>query len=318
MTSAVPDAVSCIADIEYVQRSTGPLLLDLFLPTNFVEPPLIVYMHGGAWVMGNRKEHAERLRSLAAQGFAVAGISYRTANLAPFPAQREDAADAIDFLRRDCSRWGVDVRAVGLYGASAGAHLAAMIGLTLSESIDCPVFAFAGLFGRYDLTEDGLDPRPDAGLRPPDEVLNSVWPAELGGKPVGPMKLRSLLTGIEEAQLDQDALQTISPQHRLDELDFPVLVLHGTADGVTHHGHGENFVQAAQSLGKDAELVLVNGANHEDPWFDGPEAAAKIGEFFRRHAPKSDPPHRAPRSRALSSTNAGHNLNDPSDNSRGV
>lgn len=290
MTISAPRSVSCIAGIPYVRRPAGSLLLDLYLPGNAGKVPLVLYLHGGAWVMGSRKDHPDRLRNLAGQGIVVAALSYRPAHLAPFPAQREDVAAAIDFLRREGPTWGVDARAVGLYGASAGAHLAAMTGLTLSRSINCPVFALVGLFGRYDLTEAGLPPSPDAGLRPPCEVLDSVWPAELGGRPVPPMKLRSLLTGVEEALLDQEALEAISPQHRLSELDFPVLVMHGTADGVTHHAHAENFVRDVRALGKEAELVLVDGANHEDQWFDGSEAAARVGEFFRRHALASEPP----------------------------
>lgn len=291
MISAAPNTVSCMADLEYTHRPTGALALDLFLPTNVSATtngaPLVLYLHGGAWVMGSRRDHPQRMRHLAAQGLAVASLDYRPAHRAAFPAQREDVAAAIEFLRRDEERFGVNASAVGLYGASAGAHLAAMAALTLSESTDAAVFAFAGIFGRYDLTSAGLVPVPEPGLRAPDEVLSSPWPVELGGRPVSPMKLRSLLTGVEERRLDDEALRAVSPIYLLDRADVPIMVLHGIADGVTHHAHGENFVRAARSAGRDAEIELIEGANHEDPWFDGPEAGAKLGGFFHRGAHSS-------------------------------
>lgn len=278
-------SVNVIPDLEYVARSSGLLHLDLALPhgpaRQHRKTPLILYLHGGAWVMGSRHDHPQRIALLAEQGFAVASLDYRLAHQAPFPAQREDVAAAIDFLRRNQELWGVDMSAVGLYGASAGAHLAAMAALSMSESSDAGVFGLAGIFGRYDLTARGLVPGPGEGLRPPEEIINSSWPAEIGGRPVPPMGLRALLAGVKEDRLDEATLRAISPIHLLDSASFPILVMHGSADGVTHPAHGRNFVAAARAAGQQAEFRLIEGANHEDPWFDTSESAALVADFFR-------------------------------------
>lgn len=285
MSSSGTHDVTCIPDLEYLHLPGGSRRLDLYVPEGAERPPVVLYLHGGAWVLGSRKDHQQRLQRLSSAGLAVASIEYRLAHEAAFPAQREDVAAAIDTLRRVGAQWGLDVGSVGLWGASAGAHLAALIALTLSESSDVDVFALAGLFGRYDLTEAGLISVPDPDLRPPDEIIRAVWPPALFGRPASPMKVRALLADVDEAHLDEAALRAISPVAHLDHGDFPVLLLHGTSDAVTHHAHSERFARAATSSGRSAELMLVDGANHEDPWFDGPEAASKLAAFFLRNAP---------------------------------
>lgn len=113
-----------------------PLLLDLWVPDGHMSPPLVVWIHGGAWLFGDRRYLPETLRpnqlfdeSLAA-GLAIASIDYRHSREAPFPAQLHDSKAAIRYLRAHSDELGIDTDRIGVWGESAGGHLAALLGLT--------------------------------------------------------------------------------------------------------------------------------------------------------------------------------------------
>src|SRR5215212_11555331 len=113
-----------------------PLQLDVWVPASATPPPLVVWIHGGAWIFGDRRYLPETLRpnqlfeELVSKGLAVATIDYRHALEATFPAQLHDAKAAIRYLRAHADPLGIDSNRVGVWGESAGGHLAALVGLT--------------------------------------------------------------------------------------------------------------------------------------------------------------------------------------------
>ena len=124
-------AVRLDADLVFAQRKTGDLLLDLYRPPAAETPvPVIVWLHGGGWFTGDRTLAPDLAQHVIATGMAVASIEYRLSGQALFPAQLHDVRAAIRFLRASAGRFGLDPRAVGVWGASAGGHLAALAGLT--------------------------------------------------------------------------------------------------------------------------------------------------------------------------------------------
>jgi len=107
--------------------------LDLFLPVQPVDKPLpiIVWVHGGGWDMGDR--HDRTAVPLTAYGYAVASIDYRLSQQATFPAQIEDCKGAVRWLRANAKKYDLDPDHVGVWGASAGGHLVALLGTTGGE-----------------------------------------------------------------------------------------------------------------------------------------------------------------------------------------
>ena len=102
--------------------------LDLFVPETAGEPvPLVVWIHGGAWLSGGRNDVEPYLRILAAAGFAAAGVSYTLSPQAVYPQAVEELAAAVSFLQEQAAHYGVDPRRVVLAGDSAGAQLAAQL-----------------------------------------------------------------------------------------------------------------------------------------------------------------------------------------------
>ncbi|MGB6582380.1 MAG: alpha/beta hydrolase, partial [Streptosporangiaceae bacterium] len=112
-----------------------PLELDLYLPQIDGSAPVIVYVHGGGWRRGSRREPlpvlgADFYDRLTTQGFAVAAIDYRLSGEARFPAPLEDVRTAIGWVRDHAASYRLDAGRVFLWGDSAGGHLALLAALT--------------------------------------------------------------------------------------------------------------------------------------------------------------------------------------------
>ncbi len=111
---------------EQYARSCGEVLsLELYRPASAPKPsPLIIVVHGGSWQSGSRLELDPLSRYLAARGYAVASVDYGLAPRSIFPGPVEDIRDALAFLRRRSSEFGLDTTRVVLLGRSAGAQIA--------------------------------------------------------------------------------------------------------------------------------------------------------------------------------------------------
>src|SRR6478609_798029 len=238
----VRDAVQ-IRDLTYRQVDGADLRLDLYLPEGESSGPAVVYVHGGAWLMGNRQESAERFHALAAAGLAVASIEYRTINRGSYPSQRDDILAAVAWIDEHGPDYGYTVDGVVLMGASAGAHLSALSMLTAPES----VAGYVGLFGRYDLTAAGAVTRPASHLQIPDVVRLSTPPPGYEG--LDQRGKLALLAGVGRDDLSEQVLGGISPIEQVNDGAPPVLLLHGTGDAIVHHSHSLRFAEALVTAG---------------------------------------------------------------------
>lgn len=126
-----------LSDIQYKITETDTLLLDVFLPQIPSEKskfPVLVYIHGGSWIHGNKTMvepyYRNALKTKALEnGFAVVSLNYRLlGNLDPsFPDPITDAKDAIRWIYAFADEYGFDDENIGVLGESAGSHLAMMI-----------------------------------------------------------------------------------------------------------------------------------------------------------------------------------------------
>ena len=109
-----------------IRGAAGPLRAKLFVPANARGPlPVIVYFHGGGWVIADARVYAPSARALAREtGAAVVSVDYRRAPEAKFPAQHEDALAAYRFVLDNARAVGGDPTRVALAGESAGGNLA--------------------------------------------------------------------------------------------------------------------------------------------------------------------------------------------------
>lgn len=125
---------SVTKDLQYVAGSPLPAhTLDLYTPNTAHKAPLIIYIHGGGWLTGDKADVAAVSPWwFLAKGFAVASINYRFTSTAPFPAQIQDAREAVRWLRHNASEYNLDPEKFVAFGESSGAHLALLLA-TLSN-----------------------------------------------------------------------------------------------------------------------------------------------------------------------------------------
>lgn len=125
----LPPGVRAERALPYVAGGMERQQLDLYLPEKAEGPlPVIVCVHGGAW-LGGSKDNCPAIR-FALKGYAVASINYRLSHQAVFPAQIEDCKVAIRWLRANATKYKLDPEHIGVWGASAGGHLVALLGTT--------------------------------------------------------------------------------------------------------------------------------------------------------------------------------------------
>jgi arylformamidase len=135
--------------------------LDLYLPADSGKkpPPLLIFVHGGFWLLtdDDYRIGPKVADALVREGVAVALIRYRIATLAPHPGQAEDVAAGVSLLVHEARRYGYDPGRIFLAGHSAGGHLASLVALDpsylekyrVSSKSLAGVISFSGL---YDLT----------------------------------------------------------------------------------------------------------------------------------------------------------------------
>src|SRR5205085_5979682 len=116
----VARSAEIVRDIEYARVDGHSLALDLY-KTSQQHGPLIVYVHGGAWRGGSKKEMP--LEDLVDAGCPAASIDYRLSTVARFPAQAHDIKGAIRYLRANSTKLGIDAKRIVIAGSSAGGHL---------------------------------------------------------------------------------------------------------------------------------------------------------------------------------------------------
>ncbi|MBP6785544.1 MAG: alpha/beta hydrolase [Verrucomicrobiales bacterium] len=263
-------AQSMQKDLEYARLGERSLTLDLHLPTN-ANPPLIVYIHGGAWRAGSKTDVP--ITALLDHGFAIASVEYRLSTEAVFPAQVHDIKAAIRFLRAKATTYQVDASRVGIVGTSAGGHLAALVGVTNHDpelegkvgdhlDQDCGVQAIISLYGASDLTT----------------ILSQSTPF---GLKMRVPALQLLLGGTPEE--NPDLAKLASPVAHLDANDPPLLLIHGDADPQMPPAQSQELAAACEALKLPVQLILMPGSKHGGPEFYDVERTQRMADFLTKH-----------------------------------
>ena len=125
----VPAGVTAHRDVAYVTNAHQRQKLDLYVPEKGDGPfPIIVWIHGGAWMSGDKNGCPPLSSGFVARGYAGVSLDYRLSGDAIFPAQIEDCKAAIRWLRAHAKEYRLDPTRIGVWGASAGGHLVALLG----------------------------------------------------------------------------------------------------------------------------------------------------------------------------------------------
>lgn len=243
-----------------------PLLLDLYRPDGTAARPLVIFLHGGSWTTGSKRASGHFtdfpgvLASLAERGFAVASVDYRFSGEARFPAALNDIKAAIRFLRANAGQFAIDPSRVAVWGASAGAHLAAMTAFT-GDDLDFTqpgienaeqsdrAQAFVGWYGPYDMSAIF---RLSTATPSPADAATAI---ELPGPP--------RFFGCRADDCPPSVIEQASPINFVDRNDPPTLLIHGSADTAVPASQSKALDERLKAAGVRTKLVIIDGVNHE-------------------------------------------------------
>ncbi|WP_068272220.1 alpha/beta hydrolase [Aldersonia kunmingensis] len=223
--------------------------------------PVLLYVPGGAWVVGSRILQGHALMShLAEQGWVCLGMQYRTSPQHRWPRHIQDVKAAVAWARANARKYGGDPNFVAIAGCSAGGHLASLAGLTpddpqwdteLPADADTSVDAVVSLYGRYDWADNSTVERKRF-----VKFLERVVVKR---------------TRARHPQLYREA----SPVVRTRADAPPFLVVHGSRDGLIPVGEARAFVEQLRSHSKsEVGYLELPGAGHGFDLLDGPRTAA--------------------------------------------
>src|SRR4051794_30448280 len=127
-------------NIPYATDTSQKHLLDIYLPPNSRgNLPLVVWIHGGAWMLNDKYADMgymkQTVKSFIDSGYALASINYRYSTDSVFPAQIRDCNAAVEFLYQHASEYGIDKNKIALIGFSAGGHLASLLALSNNDHV---------------------------------------------------------------------------------------------------------------------------------------------------------------------------------------
>jgi acetyl esterase/lipase len=226
-------------DVVYGRAGSRDLTMNVAHPPKRAPlHPVVLVFHGGGWIAGRKERHDATVRYLARQGFVAATVGYRLAPRAPWPAQIEDAREAVRYMRAQARRYGGDPKRIAAIGFSAGAHLSLLLGtVDPREPADRTT--------KVDLVVSYFAPT-NLEVPPKDSLLHG--PSEALGALLGPAFQRDR--------------KGASPIHHVNEGDAPMLLFQGTRDALVPYEQTQAMLDKIAKERVTAEVVFLAGAGH--------------------------------------------------------
>ncbi|MFN8342891.1 MAG: alpha/beta hydrolase [Cyclobacteriaceae bacterium] len=268
---AFPKGTVLHGNVAYNNDTLRRHLLDIYLPPNAKgKLPLVVFVHGGGWIVNDKYADIGYMRKTVAEivssGYALASIDYRFATDAIFPAQIQDCNRAVSYLYDNADKYGFDRSRFAVMGFSAGGHLASMMGLSKNNNManffmpgSSKAFSFKAVVDFYGPAELVLFPRND-----------------------DPQSPESLLTGAT-ALSRPDLARAASPITYVDKGDPPFLIIHGEKDDMVSPKHSMLLKGWLDVSGVPNELIIVKDAPHYGEMFDVDAVRSKVMAFLAKY-----------------------------------
>lgn len=264
--------------VEYCNGQTAKITAP---PSGDRRSPAVIYLHGGSWIGGDHDTGGFIIHeigpALNAKGFVVASVNYRLGPEEPWPAQIVDAKCAVRYLRANAKVFDIDPAEIGIWGHSAGAHLASLVG-TAGPGAGWDTGAYLKESSRVEAVADLAGP------------ANLVTLEEEGVPGLVKSNFTSLLGPISESDLPA-ALAAASPITYVSPGDPPFLIIHADDDGIVPIAESEELATELKAANVPVTSVVVHGGGHSLEVPGGEPDPKQIEElvvnFFVQHLQKS-------------------------------
>jgi len=240
--------------------------LDLYIPGNEAcgARPVVIFLYGGGWLVGEKEDVAPYVDSLLARGFVVASINYRFSYQAVFPAQIHDCKGAVRFLRGNAAKYNLDPNRIGVFGESAGAQLAALLGTSAG------VASLEGAVGDY--PDEPSNVHAVAEFSGPIDLImhGTVWnsPTSTVSQLIGHW-IQDVLNNYTNPDPPYPELVSLllsgNAATHADASDAPCWLVHGLDDDQVTPNQAIQFDAALQAVGVPSTLNLLSGIGHGIP-----------------------------------------------------
>lgn len=250
-STKLPMGGHAFKDISYASNGHLRQKLDLYTPASKKPVPLIILIHGGSFLFGDKAD--EDPVGFVQAGYAVASLNYRFSSDALFPAQIQDCKAAVRWLRAHAAQYKLQADHFIVSGGSAGGYLAAMLGTTGDTRLfdvgdnlaySSQVQAVIDIFGPTDFLQMDAHKLPDGvshnGADSPESKL-------IGG-PI---------------QANPDKVAQANPVTYISGDDAPFLIIHGDMDKQVPHHQSALLVAALANAGVPVTFYTVKGGKHE-------------------------------------------------------
>lgn len=266
----VRDGVRLVQDLRYKPSEGKSGLCDVYLPVAEASAagyPVVIAIHGGGWMAGDKWTMAGYCHNLARAGFVAVDINYRLAPEHKFPAQADDVRDALLWIVTQQDRFDLNLDALGLFGYSAGGHLAALVGLLG----DAPPEQ------RQSTSDWPMDDPRWESLPKIDAICVGGPPCDFRPLPQDNTALAYFLGGSRRER--PETYDAASPTAHVSANDPPVQIIHGDRDLIVPIGGSQAMHEALCRAGVDSRLETIDGQGHMLTFLH-PKTNQLVVEFF--------------------------------------
>lgn len=233
---AIPAATH--RDIPFAKRGERQLMLDIYVPEGTGPHPVVVIVHGGGYIAGNKRTYVNPLFPVLSEaGFAWVSVDYRLAPKVQFEEMVKDVEDAVRWVKKRAGYYHLDTRRMALLGESAGGHLVAWVGATSAPKLG--IAAVVPFYAPLDLVTRA---KTEGEVRLNFQQLAGI------GRDLTPENL--------------ERLRRISPHYFVHKAMPPHLFIHGPGDKQVAYAQSEEMHRKMQGLGAPSELFTVEGGGH--------------------------------------------------------
>lgn len=248
------------ADVAYGPHKRN--VLDFWKADGDGPRPLLVHIHGGGWVTGDKKQDTSAIQPYLAKGISYASINYRLTPGSPLPAPVHDAARAIQFLRTEATDWNIDTKHIALTGGSAGA--CSSMWLLLHDDLadpksDDPVLRESTRVcaAAVSAGQTSIDPKVIEGWLGPNVLKHRMI-----NMAMGEATMEGALKNYDQYH---DLYVEFSPYNHVDANDPPLFMTYGgdmtlpskdAGHGIHHPVYGVKLKEKSDSVGHECHLVI--------------------------------------------------------------